>query len=153
MYDYFGVKTRVWVTNDLGLVNGIQTKYELPYSSDHLLETGPDSQSNVGSLSVDVGFGSDGPSGSIGYSVDLSDTRPSIERAEDYTNDIVEWEMTPRFPFPIYLDGDSLYCCATWASKGTSLAGIDLYYNGSVNAGIAYPETDGYTKYSVRFNY
>lgn len=154
-YDYFAVKTRVWIDNDMGSTRRIQTKYELPYSTDNLIETGPDSQSNIGSLSVSVGYGESGPDASIGYSLDLSDSRPTIERTEDYTNDTVEWTMTPRTLFPLSIDGTSLTCCATWASRGTSLAAIDLFYNGIVSIGPSeqYPTTPGYTEVPIRYYY
>lgn len=154
-YDYFGIKTRIWVDNNSGMVSRLQTKYELPYSSDNLLETGPTSQSNVGELTVEVGYGESGPSGSISYSIDLSDTNPTIHRTVDYTNDIVEWEMTPRTILPIYLDGDNFDCCATWASSGSSFAAVDVFYAGRVNVGPdgIHPVDSGYDKVQVRFRY
>lgn len=154
-YDYFAIKTRVWVDNDTGRTTSVRTKYELPFDSDNLIETGPDSHSNIGSLSVSVSYGNSGPDASIGYSIDLSDSRPTIDRTEDFTNDIVEWEMRPRSLLPLSIDGTSLICCATWASYGSSLAAIDLFYSGVVNIGPSeqYPTTAGYTKIPIRYHY
>ena len=60
VYDYFGVKTRTWVDTNGAEVSGIMTKYDIPFTRDDLLETGPDSQNSIGTLSVSVGFGNDG---------------------------------------------------------------------------------------------
>lgn len=155
-YDYLGIKTNVWVDNDYGEVTRLQTKYDLTFSADNLLETGPEPQTNAGELSVSIGYGNSGPSGNISYSVDLSNIKPNISRDEDYTNDIVEWAMTPRTWFPIYLGGTSFHCCATWASKETrSAAAIDIFYAGRVNTGPSgiHPVDSTYVKVPVRFFY
>lgn len=153
-YDYFAIKTRTWVTGGSAKVTGIMTKYELPYSSDNLLETGPASQSNIGSLSVSIGFGDGSVNGSIGYSIDLSDQRPNIERTEDYSADTVSWVLTPRTWFPKSINNASLVCVASWAST-SKYAAIDVYYQGVVNVGpnYQYPTSAGYTKIPVRFSY
>ncbi len=153
-YDYFAIRTRAWVEPASGEVTEIKTKHELPYSIDNLLETGPSSQSNIGTLNISVGFGSEGLNGTIGYSLDLSDQRPSINRTEDYTNDVVEWKMTPRFLFPRNIDDAQLVCVSSWASTD-QYGGIDISYDGVVNIGTngQYPTTAGYTTIPVRFDY
>lgn len=153
-YDYFAIKTRTWVTSGSGEVTGMMTKYSLPFSTDELLETGPASQSNIGTLSVSVGFGDGKANGSIGYSIDLSDQRPTIERTENYTDDTVEWVLTPRTWFPKSIDDAQLVCVASWASTG-KYAGINVSYQGVVNIGPnrQYPTSAGYTEIPVRFSY
>ena len=154
VYDYFGVKTRTWVDTNGAEVSGIMTKYDIPFTRDDLLETGPDSQNSIGTLSVSVGFGNDGLTGSIGFTVDLSDQRPRIERTEDYTNDTVEWVMTPRILFPKSINDANLFCAATWASTG-KYAGINVSYQGVVNIGSGgqYQISSGYTEIPIRFSY
>lgn len=153
-YDYFAIKTRTWVTCGSAKVTGIMTKYGLPFSSDNLLETGPESQSNIGSLSGSIGFGDGKVNGSIGYSIDLSDQNPTIERTEDYSADTVEWILTPRTWFPKSINDAFLVCVASWASTG-KYAGIDVSYQGVVNIGSnsQYPTSAGYTEIPVRFSY
>lgn len=153
-YDYFAIKTNSWVVSGSAIVTGVNTKYSFPFSTSELLETGPASQSSIGSLSVSVGFGSRGASGTVGYTVDLSSTKPTIKRSEDYTNDIVEWKMTRSTGLSTNLKNTPLTCCASWASKG-SYAGIDVYYQGTVNIGTnnQYPVSSSYTKVPVRFTY
>ena len=56
-YDYFGIKTKIWVDNSSGDVSRLRTKYVLPYPSDNLLETGPASKSNAGQISISIGYG------------------------------------------------------------------------------------------------
>ena len=119
----------------MGEVTGIYTKYELPYSSDNLLETGPQSQSRIQTLNVSIGFGAGGSNGRIEYSMDLSEFYPTINRTADYTNDIVEWEMVNRTLFPLNINNATLDCLASWASVG-HLAAIDVYYKGRVNVGL-----------------
>lgn len=153
VYDYFAIRTRTWVTAGNWTTTLIATKYELPFSNDNLLETGPDSQSNIGSLSGSIGF--DGNiSGSIGYSIDLSDQRPTIKRTENYTDDTVEWDLTRRTFMTLSINDAQLICVASWASTG-KYAGIDVSYKGIVNIGTndQYPTTAGYTKIPIRFSY
>ena len=154
-YDYFGIKTTTWVdAANSGTVAEIRTKYSLPYESDNLLETGPASQKNIGSLSVSCGYGDSGVSASIGYSIDLSDQDPTINRTENFTNDTVEWIMTRRTWFPKSLDGVHEICVATWASTGKT-AGINVYYGALIKAGQhgAMNVDSGYTSLPIRFSY
>lgn len=153
-YDYFAIKTRTWVTSGNAKVTGIMTKYELPYSSDNLLETGPESQSNVGNLSASIGFGDGKVNSSIGYSIDLSDQKPTINRIENYSEDTVSWVLTPRTLLPKSINDAYLVCIASWASTG-KCACIDVSYNGIVNIGSndKYPTSAGYTKIPIRFSY
>lgn len=60
-------------------VAAIRTKYELPNRQDNLMETGPTTTKSAGSLNVSIGFGSSGVSGTIGFSVDLSDYAPILQ--------------------------------------------------------------------------
>lgn len=156
VYDYFAIKTRTWLTSEDGKKTEINTKYVLPNKSDNLLETGPASVNNAGSLSVSVGFGTSGVSGSIGFSVDLSNVSPNIKRTEDYTNDTVEWAMTQRTWFPKYLNGVSLECAATWASLASNhVAAIDVYFGGRINIGpnYQYPVKSESKQVPIRFSY
>lgn len=154
-YDYFGIKTKIWVDNSSGDVSRLRTKYVLPYPSDNLLETGPASKSNAGQISISIGYGENGPSGSISYSMDLSDSSPNISRDEDYTNDVVEWSVTPRSLLPKHLNNQNFSSCATWASKGGSLAAIDVSYAGRVNVGPdgVHGLDSGYNEVPIRFYY
>ncbi len=151
-YNYFAIKTRTWVTGNGYEVTGIMTKYELPFTSSNLLETAPATQSNIGTLSMSVGFGDGKLSGSIGYSIDLSNCNPDITRTEDYTTDTVEWVLTQRRWFPKNIDNAALVCLASWAAVG-DWAAIDVSYSGVVNVGLnsQYPTSAGYTKIPVRF--
>jgi hypothetical protein len=131
-YDYFGIKTKVWVatSND---VKEIKTKYELPNTSDNLLETGPESTNEAGTLNISVGFGTAGPSVTIGYTVDLSNSKPKIVRTEDYTNDTVEWLLTKDSTSTNNINNATQDCIATWASlSSNSTATINVYFTGSV---------------------
>ena len=100
-------------------------------------------------------MGENGPSGSISYSMDLSDSSPNISRDEDYTNDVVEWSVTPRSLLPKYLNNQNFSSCATWASKGGSLAAIDVSYAGRVNVGPdgVHGLDSGYNEVPIRFYY
>ena len=63
--------------------------------------------------------------------------------------------MQPRTFFPIPLDGERLTCAATWASWGTHIAAIDIYFDGTVEFGAngQYQLTPGYERYPLRFEY
>lgn len=151
-YDYFAIKTTTWATG-AGKVKKLQTKYTLPYSNDNLLETGPESQSNIGTLSVGIGFGKETVSGSIGYSYNLSDQRPTIKRTENLSNDTVEWILGPRTLIPKNIDDAKLICVASWASTGKTAA-IDAYYTATLGIGPQeIPTSPGYTKVPIRFSY
>lgn len=151
-YDYFGITTNVWADTTVRL-DELRTKYALPNSSDNFLETGPATQKNVGTLSVSIGFGSSGLGGDIGFSIDLSNSQPDIDRTEDFTNDIVEWNMHRRAVLPPSMNNAILGCSATWASRN-STATIDVSYQAKVS--IARPNvtqsaTSEYTKIQIRF--
>lgn len=77
-----------------------------------------------------------------------------IERTENYTDDTVEWVLTPRTWFPKSIDDAQLVCVASWASTG-KYAGINVSYQGVVNIGpnSQYPTSAGYTEIPVRFSY
>lgn len=154
-YDFFGIKTHVWVENSVGTVTGIQTKYALPFSSDNLIDTAPASYTNIGALDVSVGWGLTDPEMTIGYTKDLSNCYPTISHSTNYGTDTVEWMMSPRSFLPLPLDGNNLICSATWASWGIHTAAVDLYYNGVVEVGSngVHSLTPGYTKYQMRFEY
>lgn len=151
-YDYFGITTNVWADTTVRL-DELRTKYALPNSADNFLETGPATQKNVGTLSVSIGFGSSGLGGDIGFSIDLSNSQPDIDRTEDFTNDIVEWNMHRRAVLPPSMNNAILGCSATWASRN-STATIDVSYQAKVS--IARPNvtqsaTSEYTKIQIRF--
>lgn len=154
-YDYLAIKTTAWVTPGMATeVEEIDTKYILPYASDHLMETAPASQKNIGTLSESLSFGDGTINGTIGYSVDLSDSRPTIKRTQDLANGTVEWALTKRAVFAKNIDDATLVPVASWASTGKTAA-IDLYYGGKVSFGTnnQYISDSGYTKVPIRFSY
>lgn len=156
-YDYFGIKTKTWITTSAD-VKEIKTKYELPEINDNLMETGPASKTSANNLDVSIGFGNGGVNGTIGFSVDLSDYTPNITRTEDYTNDTVEWSLTPKTLLPKSINGATLDCVATWASLSSrNNAAIDVYFTGTLsvdgprNSKINIVGT--YLQVPVRFSY
>ena len=153
-YDYFAIKTRVWAETAQSLEE-LRTKYILPFDSDNFLETGPASQNNIGTLNVSIGFGNSGLSGTIGYSINLSDSRPNIVRTEDLTNDVVEWTMDKRWFLPPSLNSATLDCAETWASTGNT-AVINVFYRATASIkrpNVTQSETSEYTCVQVRFSY
>lgn len=136
-YNYFGIKTRTWVSCENGNVTEIRTSYSIPNVDDHLLECGPESQSHPSTISCSIGFGSDGISGSIGVSYDVSDTTPNLTKTADYTNDNVSWVMSRRSVFYSALNNTSLECVATWAERVSSenIMTFEVNFSGLVRHG------------------
>lgn len=154
-YDYLAIKTTAWVIPGTATeVEEIDTKYILPYASDHLMETAPASQKNIGTLNVSLSFGDGTVKGTIGYSIDLSDSCPTIKRTQDLANGTVEWALTKRAIFAKNIDDATLVPVASWASTG-KMAAIDLYYGGKVSFGTnnQYISDSGYTRVPIRFSY
>lgn len=154
-YDYFGIKTNTWCTDPTGdkTIKQVETKYSFPKASDELMECGPDTDTNIGTLEVAVGYG-DGASGQIAYQMDLSDTKPNITKTANYTADTVQWIMTPRTLFPKSISDTISTCSATWASTGKS-AQIDVDFQAVVSYGTnnQYRYYTGYYNVPVVYNY
>jgi len=162
---YFGISTNTWVTSSQSGVftADIRTRFTLPNNEGHFLDSGPASQANIGSLGVSVGFGSSGPSASIGFSVNLSDIRPTIDRDEQFHQGWIDWRMTRRTLLPINLGTERLRCVATWASPNNA-ASIDVRFRGGVGRrvhtgvgiviGFEYDQLSlsGYTTIPIRFS-
>lgn len=159
-YDYFGIRTKVWVTrrSSSSNVKEMKTKYELPNSNDNMLETGPASSENTGNLNVSIGFGQSGLNATIGFSIDLSSYVPNIVRTEDYTNDIVEWSLTEKTWSPKSINEATQDCVATWASlSSNATAAINIYFTGTVavdtSLGNQRLVTGSYLQVPIRFAY
>lgn len=135
-YDYFGIKTRTWVTCENGNVSTIRTEYRLPTLEDELIESAPSSYLKASVLNFSIGFGTSGPSAELGLSIDLSDTKPNIDRTENLSTDTVKWIMS-RSAFSKWLNGTRMDCAATWAHKATpeNVAAFFIDFSGQIKHG------------------
>ncbi len=147
-YDYFAIKTNTWINCENGNVSALRTSYRWPNVMDRLMGSAPETQKNIGELSVGLEFGPDKngkPNASVSFefSIDLSDTKPNITREEvrhggtDLGADQVSWDLTPRTLFPNYLNNTTSTCAATWANyeNDEHYVAIEIRYSGQVKHG------------------
>ncbi len=150
-----GIKTNTWATDPTGdrTIKQVEAKYSLSKTSDELMECGPDTDTNIGTLEVAIGYG-DGASGEISYQMDLSNSKPNITKTADFTYDTVQWIMTPRSFLPKSLSNAVSTCSATWASTGKS-AQINIDFQAVVSYGTnnQYSYYSGYYNVHIVYNY
>lgn len=153
-YDYFAISTNVWArctsTDPLGVISEVTVKHALPYSVDELIDHSPGDIYSAGSVGVSVDVGGV----SFGFSYELSGN-PRIYCNENYTSDVVEWQMLPRLVSPVYLDNKVFKSATSWASTAT-YAGIDITFNSTTNYGapnLQYPVVGTPKTVQVRYDY
>lgn len=112
--DYYGITTNVWATTDASgsEISNVGIIHEAVFSSDEFYDCSPESTSSLTASSISV----DLASGTLSASINLS-SKPHVTRDTDFTNDIVQWDFTPRTAFPIKLDGDVFKAITVWSTN------------------------------------
>ena len=157
-YDYFALESRVW-GNAAGANSITETTCEhaLYYIADNMIDSGPESKSNAGTLSfsVDVTGGGEVEGGSISYEYDLNSS-PNINRnTSNYPNSI-SWTVSKRLLGPS-LDNDIFKFASSWASvqsRGRASMRVN-YSNTTVGTllGQAITMPSGIQTESIAFSY
>ena len=126
-YDYFALESRVWGSGKNSMTIGQTTcEHDLIYSSDHMIDSGPESDSSASSISFTLDVSGQGVTGgSIGYNYNL-ESAPKITRDTSNYPDSVAWTVNKRL-FGSVLDNNIFKFATSWASTGT-LAGITVRF-------------------------
>lgn len=154
-YDYFALESRVWGTSN-NTASIIQTTCEhaMVYSTDHIIDSGPESDSSADSISFTLDFGEGGVSGgSITYNYSL-DASPNITRDTSNYPRSISWTAKKRF-FGSVLDNTIFKFATSWASTGT-LAAIKVNYSNTITTlamGVGINVNSGMQTESISFNY
>jgi hypothetical protein len=148
-YDYFAIKTNLGLEGSYYLGTKMWVYDDLVYSEDEYLDSGPGDSSESTSFEISLGFGEDGPYGSIGWTFEL-DNAPEIDRSVSLYNDYAHWTCEEDF---YTLDGEIFSPGMSWASVGT-LAAIDIEFKGRfVNFQINDSMDTNWKTVEVRYDY
>ncbi|KGG80872.1 hypothetical protein Y919_03765 [Caloranaerobacter azorensis H53214] len=148
-YDYFSIRTNLMLEGE-GKGIAIDVEHNLPFSSDELLEYGPESTEDKSQIEVSVGYGDGGPSGSLSYIINMS-SKPNINTTASLTDDRVSWRCKKTL-FGGFIDGQRFSPASTWAST-ESYAAIDIKFRGLFTKPGGGSVYTSWKTVNVRFNY
>lgn len=154
-YDYFALESRVWGTADNSAsITQTTCEHAMVYSSDHIIDSGPESDSSADSISFTLDLGEGGVTGgSITYNYSL-DASPNITRDTSNYPRSISWTAKQRF-FGSVLDDTIFKFATSWASTGT-LAAIKVNYSNMVSTsamGVGIGVNSGIQTETISFNY
>ena len=150
-YDYFAIRVNVnpicentalrWVCEDF------QVKLSLPKTNDHIYEYGPYSTNKANNISVQLGFGASGVSGSVGFTF-APGSKPDIKTSFNSTDRTILWKVDRHWFFGASLNNKLYPFGASWASAGRYAAiNISSYVN------FAYDHKSSWNDIQVRYSY
>lgn len=153
-YDYFAIRvnaTPVYDNPDLPeavVCNQLQMKLSLPYVADHIVEYGPYSSNKANEINVQLGFGAEGVSGSVGFTF-APGTGPSVDTTYTPQDRTVLWKVSKYWFFGSKLNNALYPFGVSWASTGR-LAAINISTYVEFSKGDVYSNWD---EVQVRYSY
>lgn len=134
-YDYFALESRVWGEGSDSLTIGQTTcEHSLVYSTDYMIDSGPESDSSANSVSFSLDVSGEGiTGGTIAYNYNL-ESAPKITRDTSNYPDSVAWTVSKRL-LGSSLDNDIFKFATSWASSG-SLSRIDVEFSNTASGSL-----------------
>lgn len=123
-YDFFAIKSNVAVEGTYFQGQGIWVNYDIPYSADEYISSGPGDSSEETSFSVNLDFG-DEVTGGLSWDFSF-DNAPEIDSTISLSSDYAHWSCIETW---YGLDGEVFSPGMSWASTGSS-AVVDITFRG-----------------------